>query len=72
MWVSARFSPDVENEQADAGWDGRSCLAIPNSRAQTRTMKFYIPYSDDHEQDWQPNRMMPSLLKVMTIHTYIP
>ena len=33
--VSTRFSLSVENEQADAGQDGRTCLA--RSKSQTRT-----------------------------------
>ena len=40
----------MENEQADAGRNGRTRLARPNSQAQTRTGK----YSFGHEQDWQP------------------
>ena len=28
-----RFSPGVENEQADAGRNGRTCLARPNTQA---------------------------------------
>ena len=31
--VSIRLSLGVENERADAGQDGRICLAIPNSQA---------------------------------------
>ena len=43
----------VENEQADAGRDGRTCLARPNSRARTGT-GIIFPCSADHEQDSQP------------------
>ena len=35
-----RFSLSVENERADAGRDGRTCLARPNSRARTGTGKY--------------------------------
>ena len=34
---SNRFSLGVENEQAEAGRDGRTCLAGPNSQARTGT-----------------------------------
>ena len=37
---SIRFSPSMENEQADAGWDGRTRLARPNSQARTGTEKY--------------------------------
>ena len=35
--VSTIFSLSVENEQADAGRDGRNCLARPNSQARPGT-----------------------------------
>ena len=35
--VSTRFNLSVENEQADAGRDGRTRLARPNSQARTGT-----------------------------------
>ena len=38
--VSTRFSLGVENEQADAGRDGRTRLARPNSQARTGTGKY--------------------------------
>ena len=44
--VSTRFSLSMENEQAEAGWDGRTRFARPNSQA-------------DHEQDWQPYPVDP-------------
>ena len=31
------IQPELENEQADAGPDGRTCLARPNSQARTGT-----------------------------------
>ena len=37
--VSTRFSLSVEKEQADAGRDGRTRLARPNSQARTGTGK---------------------------------
>ena len=38
--VSTRSSLNVETGQADAGRDGRTCLARPDSQAQTRTGKY--------------------------------
>ena len=43
-----RFSLRVENNQADAGQDGRSRLARPNSQARAGTGKY--SFSPDHEQ----------------------
>ena len=37
--VSTRFSLSMENEQADAGRDGQTRLARPNSQARTGTGK---------------------------------
>ena len=37
--VSTRFSLRVENEQDDAGRDGRTCLARPNYQARTGARK---------------------------------
>ena len=31
----------------------------------------HFPCSADHEQDWQPYRLIHTLLYVMTVHTYI-
>ena len=59
----------LENGRADAGRDGRTCLARPNSQARTGTGKKRFPCSADHEQDWQPyTRLIHSKLKVLTIH----
>ena len=49
----------MENEEADAGRDGRTHLARPNSQARARTGKKYFPCSADHEQDWQPYLVDP-------------
>ena len=40
-WVSTRFSLGVENDRGDAGRDGRTCLARPNSQARTGTTGKY-------------------------------
>ena len=58
-YVSTRFSLNVENEQADARRDCRTCLARSNSQARTGTGKYYFPCSADHEQDWQPYPVDP-------------
>ena len=38
--VSTRFSLSLENKQADAGRDDRTCLARPNYQAQTGIGKY--------------------------------
>ena len=35
-----QIQPEMENEQADAGRDGRTRLARPNSQARTGTGKY--------------------------------
>ena len=39
--VSTRFSVSIENEQADTGRDGQTCLTKPNFQARTGTGKFF-------------------------------
>ena len=76
-WITTRFSLSVKNEQADAGRDGQTCLARPNSHARTGTgkkAKTYFPCWADHEQDWQPYPVDPySVVSdgYTYIHTYI-
>ena len=36
------LSLSVENEQTDAGRDGQTCLARPNSQARTGTWKYLL------------------------------
>ena len=48
-----------ESDQTDAGRDGRTPLARPNSQARTRTGKKCFPCPADHEQDWQPYPVNP-------------
>ena len=59
--VITRFSPNVENERADVGRDGRTRLASPNSQARTGTgIFFFFSCSPDHEeQDWQSYAVDP-------------
>ena len=52
--TNTRFGLNVENEQADAGRNGRTCLARPICQALTGTGKYSFPCSADHEQEWQP------------------
>ena len=52
--VTTRFNLGVENEQADAGRDGRTCLVRPNSQARTGTGETHFPCPADHGQGWQP------------------
>ena len=64
------FSPDVEIEQAHAGWDGRIV-----SRDQILTRKrgqgnFNLPCSADHEEDWQPYPVDPCSA-ISDDHTYM-
>ena len=58
--VSIRFSLSVENEQADARWDGRTYLARTNSQARTGTGKKIVHLCPaDSEQDRQPYPVDP-------------
>ena len=41
--VGTRFSLNMENEQDDAGRDGRTCLTRPNSQARTGAGFFFFP-----------------------------
>ena len=72
--VSTRFSPSMENEQADAGRDGWTRLARPNSQAQTGLGEYQFSLSADREQEWQPYPVDPvdpySAICDDHIHTY--
>ena len=65
-----QIQPEDGDEQADAGRDGRTRLARPNSQARTGTGEYYFPCSADHEQDWQPYPVDPYSAKCDD-HTYI-
>ena len=67
--LSTRFSLSMENEQANAGRDGRTCLARPNSQPRTGTGKCSLSCLADHEQDWQPYPIDP--YSAIYDHTYI-
>ena len=69
-----QIQPEYGDEQADAGSDGRTRLARPNSQARTGTGECYFPCSADHEQDWQPYPVDPYSAICddhAHIHTYI-
>ena len=54
-----QIQPEYGDEQADAGRDGGTRLARPNSQARTGTGEYYFPCSANHEQDWQPYPVDP-------------
>ena len=54
------FGVSMEYEQADAGRDGRTHLATPNSQARTGTENF--PYSADHDRIDNLTRLIHTLL----------
>ena len=68
--VRTRLSLSVENEQADAERDGRTCLARPNSQARTGTKKkTYFPARLTTSRNGNHIRLIHTQLKVLTIHT---
>ena len=70
--VSTRFSLSVENEQADAGRDGRTRLARQKSQARTgKGKQIFSPIQlNTSSRIVNHNiRLIHALLKVLTIHT---
>ena len=65
-----QIQPEYGDEQADAGRDGCTRLARPNSQARTGTGEYHFPCSADHEQDWQPYPVDP-YSAICDDHTYI-
>ena len=65
-----QIQPEYGDEQADAGRDGWTRLARPNSQARTGTGEYYFLCSADHEQDWQPYPVDP-YSAICDDHTYI-
>ena len=57
--VSTRFSLNAENEQANAGLDGRPCLQRRVSQARTGTREYFSFLADHEKMDWQPYRSDP-------------
>ena len=64
-----QIQPEYGDEQADAGRDGWTRLARPNSQARTGTGEYYFLCSADHEQDWQPYPVDP-YSAICDDHTY--
>ena len=62
-----------ENQRTSAGWDERTCLARPNSHARTGTRENVVVLVQLTRSSMIANhtRLMPSLLNLVTIHTYI-
>ena len=63
----------MESEKAGAGRDGRTRLCETKFSGANVDMEIFIfpAQPADHEQDWQPyNRLIHTLLHVMTIPTY--
>ena len=67
---SARFSLDVENGRADAGWGGQNHLVRPNSQARTGAGENPFPCLADHIQELAAIILTPHLPNVMAVHTY--
>ena len=65
-----QIQPEYGDEQADAGRDGSTRLARPNSQARTGTGEYYFLCSADHEQDWQLYRVDP-YSAICDDHTYV-
>ena len=61
--------PEDGHEQADAGRDCWTRLAGPIIRRERGQRKKHFPCSADHEQDWQPYPVDPSLA-ICDDHTY--
>ena len=51
-------------------WTAEPVSRDQNLRHARGQGNIIFPYSADHEQDWQPYRLIHTLLYVMTIHTY--
>ena len=72
MRGSTRFSLSVKNQRAGTGRDGRTCLAKVNSQVRRGQGKLFFPCSDTTTSKiGNHTRLVHTLLKGMTIHTYI-
>ena len=65
------IQPEYGDEQADAGRDGWTRLAGPNSQARTGTGKIIFPVQLTTSRIGNLTRLIHTLLYVMTIQTYI-
>ena len=61
------FNLGEENERANAGQDGRTCIV--RSNPQARTVIIIFSCTAGREQNWQPYRLMNNLLYVITMPT---
>ena len=67
-----QIQPEYGDEQADAGRDGWTRLARPNSQARAGTGAMFIfPVQLTTSRIGNFTRLIQTLLYVMTIHTYI-
>ena len=65
-----QIQPEYGEEQADAGRDGWTRFAGPNSPARTGTGNIHFLCSADYEQDCQPYPVDPYSV-ICDDHTYI-
>ena len=63
-----QIQPEYGDEQADAGRDGWTRLARPNSQARTGTGEYYFPVQLTTIRIGNLTRLIHTLLYVMTIH----
>ena len=68
-----QIQPEYGDEQADAGQTAELISRGQNHGRERGQGNIHFPCSADHEQDWQPYPVDPSLatVNVMTIHTHI-
>ena len=66
-----QIQPEYGDEQADAGRDGWTRLARPNSQTRTGTGEYYLPCSADLEQDYPVDPYSAICDDHTYIHTYV-
>ena len=65
-----QIQPECGDEQADAGWDCRTRLARPNSKALTVTGKYFIfPVQLTASRIGNLTRLIHTLAICVTVHT---
>ena len=69
--IKSTLSLGMGNERADAVRDGRICLQRPNSQAPMGTGEKIFSLFSLPRAGFANISAMPSLLSVMTIHTYV-
>ena len=66
------IQPEYGDEQADAGREGRTSLARPNSQARTRTGKYsFFPVQLTMSRVGNFTRLILTLAICVTIHSYV-